>query len=446
MEKATIWTVAGTFTDPYSESFQGEDFQVARPKIGTTDLFKVVKAMPKGSLLHAHLSAMLPVDIVFQTILNTPGMVLSAPTNLATDYNRNFTTITFAHSNVAVTAAGSPSIWTTAYVPKSQIPVTEAADTFPGGRTAWIAFMKAKDTLSLQDDIQEELGVDAIWKKFQGIFDTIGSAYTYELLVRQFLQDLFGALADDNIQWVEIRNGAGKNIVPTNSTVPNPDPDFWYDILVEEIGKFKASDKGKDFWGVRFIWSVARGKPRASIIADMQTALIHKAKYPDLIAGYDLVAQEDLGRSLSDLTPELLWFQTQRQQLNLTMPYFFHAGETLGDGNSTDDNLFDALLFEARRIGHGFSMFKHPLLMDMYRERDIAIEVCLVSNEALRLNGDVLQHPLPAFIAHGVPVALSNDDPAIEGQDDAGLSYDFFEAIQAFDNVGLAGLVRYFFY
>ena len=45
------------------------------------------------------------------------------------------------------------------------------------------------------------------------------------------------------------------------------------------------------------------------------------------------------------------------------------------------------------------------------------------------------------MIAHGVPVAISNDDPAILGQDNPGLSYDFYQTIQAFDNVGLGGLV-----
>lgn len=219
------------------------------------------------------------------------------------------------------------------------------------------------------------------------------------------------------------------------------DADAWYDLFIEELEAFQATDEGRNFWGARIIWTVSRGKPREDIISDMQRALVQKAKFADLISGYDLVAQEDLGRPLSDLTPELIWFRKEADALNLTMPYFFHAGETLGDGNATDDNLFDAAIFNTRRIGHGFSLFKHPLLMDMYRDKDIMVEVCLVSNEALRLNGNVLQHPLPAMIAHGVSTALSNDDPAIEGQDDAGLSYDFYEAIQGFANLGLAGLV-----
>lgn len=198
-----------------------------------------------------------------------------------------------------------------------------------------------------------------------------------------------------------------------------------------------------NFWSVRFIWTVSRGKARPLVIADMKNAIAKTKKqfFPDLIAGYDLISQEDLGRPLIDLAPELIWFQRQTQALNLAIPYFFHAGETLGDANLTDSNLFDVAMFGTRRIGHGFSLFKHPLMMEKCKEQDIMVEVCLISNEALRLNGNILQHSLPALVAHGVPTSLNNDDPAIEGQDDAGLSYDYFEAVQGFQNLGLAGTV-----
>ncbi|CAG8981482.1 hypothetical protein HYALB_00003053 [Hymenoscyphus albidus] len=435
-EDITIWNRYANSNNP---KFPGQNFASARSTIGTTDLFKVVKRLPKGSLLHAHLTAMLPYGIIFQTILNTPGMVISAATDLASDANKNNTSINFAHSNTTVTAAAA-SIWTTSYIPNTPVLVTEAADAFPGGRVAFLAFLKDRVTLGIDDAEQSELGVDAIWKKFQGIFGTVGTAWSYEPLVRSFLQDLFGSLADDGVQWVEIRNGGNNGVVKTGDSVASPDPDYWYNLFQDEVTKFKATRKGRNFWGTRIIWTVSRGRERARIISDMKNALNFKAKYPDLISGYDLVSQEDLGRSLSDLTPELLWFQQQAGARNLTIPYFFHAGETLGDGNSTDDNIISAVKFGTRRIGHGFSLFKHPTLMDIYKEENVAVEVCLISNEALRLNDNVLQHPLPALIANGVYTALSNDDPAIEGQDDAGLSYDFYEAIQGFENIGLAGL------
>lgn len=173
----------------------------------------------------------------------------------------------------------------------------------------------------------------------------------------------------------------------------------------------------------------------------MKLALAQKQKFPYLISGYDLVGQEDLGQPLLELAPELVWFRRQTEILNVTIPFFFHAGETLGDGNSTDLNLFDALLFQTRRIGHGFSLYKHPKLTNEVIQKTVLVEVCPISNEVLRLATDILHHPLPAMVAHGVPTAISNDDPSMLGQDIAGLSYDFYQTIQGFDNTGLAGLV-----
>ena len=121
-------------------------------------------------------------------------------------------------------------------------------------------------------------------------------------------------------------------------------------------------------------------------------------------------------------------------------PYFFHAGECLGDGDETDQNLFDAILLGTRRIGHGFSLYKHPLLMEMVKTKKILVESCPISNEVLRLTSSIKSHPLPALLARGVPCALSNDDPAILGQRGNGVTDDFWQALQGWENLGLAGL------
>lgn len=172
----------------------------------------------------------------------------------------------------------------------------------------------------------------------------------------------------------------------------------------------------------------------------MQECIRLKGLFPDLIVGYDLVGQEDLGRPLADLTPELFWFKKACAENGVNIPFFFHAGETLGDGDETDENLFDAVLLGTRRIGHGFSLYKHPLLIDMVKERRILVESCPISNEVLRLTGSVMSHPLPALLSRGVPVALCNDDPAIMGQGMSGMTHDFWQALQGWENLGLEGL------
>lgn len=55
-----------------------------------------------------------------------------------------------------------------------------------------------------------------------------------------------------------------------------------------------------------------------------------------------------------------------------------------------------------------------------------------------------MSHPLPALIARGVPAALANDDPALLGQGTSGMTHDFWQALQGWENLGLAGLVSCF--
>ncbi|CAI7589988.1 unnamed protein product [Penicillium viridicatum] len=450
------WRVAGTPDGTTEERFAGEVFPLARPHISNTTLWKVIKQMPKGALLHAHLSAMLPFEKIVEIIIQTEGMVISASQPLDTEDAKQNATITFAHNNGTL-ASNQSRIDAADYAPNTEIPVKTAAASFEGGEAGFLEFIRSKTTIDPFDSIRHELGVDEIWRKFQACFGPPDTMIQYEPVVRKFYQKLFEDLASDGINWVEIRSGGSSGkLVHNGDEDIDPDLDAWWHVLVEGDQEVPGHRKRQEILGCKnYLVGCAHEEPRCNhqeydtpryikarllTLIGMKIALQRKQNFPELFSGYDLVAQEDLGRPLSDLAPELVWFRQQADALNLTIPYFFHAGETLGDGNSTDSNLFDAVLFNTRRIGHGFSLYKHPNLIRQVIEQNVMIEVCPISNEVLRLNEDVLHHPLPAMIAHGILTSISNDDPAILGRDVAGLSYDFYETIQAFDNIGLAGL------
>ena len=95
----------------------------------------------------------------------------------------------------------------------------------------------------------------------------------------------------------------------------------------------------------------------------------------------------------------------------------FHAGETLLDmGGSADpdkSNLYDSYLLGAKRIGHGYSILKHPLLIKKYIDKDIALELCPISNELLGLCGNAREHPFPALLAAGLHCTLNADNPSL---------------------------------
>ncbi|KAJ9156138.1 Adenosine deaminase [Pleurostoma richardsiae] len=418
----------------------GMMFNLAKESMEKTKLWQIVRKMPKGSLLHAHLDAMVDFGFLFGVLLDTPGMHISCTTShLATEETRRDGDLVFRFFKNPRTSG--PSIWDETYEPGTFILLTQAADAFPvNGRAGFLKWLRSRCTLSETDNVEQHHGVDHIWMKFKKCFVTIGTMVHYEPILRQFLQRLMSLFYADGVFWAELRFAWPLNYYREGQETPESDYVHMFTVISQEVDKFKSSDAGKGFWGVRMIWTSLRFLPTRTIVQDMDNAISTKIQFPELLAGYDCVGQEDDGRPLRDLLPELLWFRQQCAAEGVEMPFFFHAGECLGDGSPTDNNLFDAVLLGTRRIGHGFSLYKHPLLVDLVKDKRILVESCPISNEVLRLCGSVLSHPLPALLARGVACALCNDDPAIMGQDTAGMTHDFWQALQGWDNLGLAGL------
>ncbi|EHL03800.1 putative Adenosine deaminase CECR1-A [Glarea lozoyensis 74030] len=258
--------------------------------------------------------------------------------------------------------------------------------------------------------------------------------------LEKFLQKFFTTLVADEVRWVEFRSAPFTAFTVEKAEKASDDPDVLLGVLNEEIEKFKSSDAGRGFWGARMIWASLRFWPTEKIIQDMSHCIRLKKLYPDLISGYDLVGHEDPGRTLESLTPELLWFQEECKTQAVNIPLFLHAGETVGCGTPTDQNLYTAILLRSRRLGHAFSLYKHPLLIDQCKKQNILVESCPISNEVLRYSASIMSHPLPALISRGVKAALSNDDPALLGQGTSGLSHDFWQAIQGWEDLGIEGL------
>jgi adenosine deaminase CECR1 len=333
------------------------------------------------------------------------------------------------------------SIWSSDYVPNSPMLLTEAADSFPnGGRAGFLSWLKDRCTITNKESIEHHHGVDAVWRKFSSVFTILNTIIFYEPIFKQFMRRMMSQSLADGVKWIDLRLAFTFFYYAEGQEEPEKSYHRMFKVFGEEIEAFKASEEGKGFWGTRMIWTGVRILDTRKIVEDMDACIAIKMAYPHLISGYDLVGQEDPGRPLKDLLPELFWFKKQCAQEGIDIPFFFHAGETLGDGTDTDQNLFDAVLLGTRRIGHGFSLYKHPLLIDMVKDKKILVESCPISNEVLRLCASVLSHPLPALLARGVSCSLCNDDPAILGQDTAGMTHDFWQALQAWDNLGLAGL------
>ena len=442
-ERRTIWTPSLEDRIAQQEKnitvHPGMMFSLSKDTMEKTKLYQIVRKMPKGALLHAHCDAMVDFAYLFDVLLKTPGLhIWSDNGHLATDAARETASIAIRFKEKQHPT--DTSIWDTAYKAGTPIPLVHAASTFPGGTPAFLSWLRSRCTISQTDAVEQHHGVDAIWAKFSDCFRVIGSFIRYEPVFRAFLRRLMSRLHADGIRWAEVRFSWQLNYCREGVETPESDYDAMFQVIDEEITRFKASDEGKGFWGLRFIWSGLRFWDARAVITDMDNCIATKLNWPHLLAGYDLVGPEDQGRPLRDLLPELFWFKRQCATEKVNLPLFLHAGETLGSGSETDHNLFDAVLLGARRLGHGYSLYKHPGLIDAVKDRRVLVESCPISNEVLRLCGSVASHPLPALIARGVACNINNDDPAILGHDTEGSTHDFWLALQGWENLGLAGL------
>jgi adenosine deaminase len=115
---------------------------------------------------------------------------------------------------------------------------------------------------------------------------------------------------------------------------------------------------------------------------------------------------------------------TGRSPLHVTL----HAGEVVpqylppGSNGNTFHIRRAVEVAHAERIGHGVDIMSEtdPAgLMTTMRDRGVLVEVCLSSNDQiLQVSGTA--HPLAAYLAAGVPVALATDDQGVSRSSLAG--------------------------
>lgn len=205
-ENATIWTpqVEEDLAQQSNECiFPGMMFMLAKDRMERTNLWNIVRRMPKGSLLHAHLDAMVNFDFLLDELLRTPGMHMSSDRPLTSKAAREDAAPNFRFRAQEQTEG---SIWDESYKPDTFILLTKAADEFPdGGRPGFLKWLKGRCTLSTEDVHEQHHGIDAIWVKFGKCFVVVATIIHYEPMYRAFLRQLMKALKSDGVNWAELR-------------------------------------------------------------------------------------------------------------------------------------------------------------------------------------------------------------------------------------------------
>ncbi|KAJ8688306.1 hypothetical protein QAD02_024101, partial [Eretmocerus hayati] len=405
------------------------DFVQARKEIEFSSVYRLIRAMPKAGLLHAHLSAIGSREFILGNVTRRSNLYICESNSNVGGLRLRFldgpeTIVSvIRHRRAQVDdeenedgdeededddddnengVCGQPGGWR----------LLEEARKLDRNLDARIA--RNLDMASDDVDGDDSGDGDRAWNRFRDIFRFVKPLITYRPVYEDYLYHVLQQLYDDNVQLAEIRT-AFSTLYELNGHVHKH-------LRVMQIYK-KVADKfvrdHQDFVGVKWIYSRQRNVTDSKFMLHVRMFRQMRRAFPSSVVGFDLVGQEDRSRPLRDFA-EIL------HVLGNETHFFFHAGETNWSGQHTDENLLDAVLLNAKRIGHGYALLKHPRLMELVKERGIAIEMSPISNQVLRLVRDLRNHPASYFFAQDLPLVVCNDDPGFWGA--IGLSHDFYEA------------------
>uniref|UniRef100_A0A3P8TX10 adenosine deaminase n=1 Tax=Amphiprion percula TaxID=161767 RepID=A0A3P8TX10_AMPPE len=373
-------------------------FFKAKPLIQTSSVFKLLQKMPKAAL-HIHSSSLVSAEWLVKNVTYRPHCYICFTWD---------NSVRFLFSDRQPFPRWDCFYWQLLQTLRAKV----------GDPAAFDNLMQHL-TLLTEDPDGEYPSQDVVWEKFEKAFIAAAGLITHAPVLRDYYYKGLDELHHDNILYLELRT------YELDGTIHDK---VWTLKTFQEVTKRFIGDH-PDFLGARIIVSV-HALTVSEVKAAIKEAIQLRKDFPDVVAGFDMVGREDSGGTL--------WFFREAlslpAELGVTLPYFFHAGET-DEGSNVDQNILDALLFNTTRIGHGFALAHHPLAKELSRKRNVAVEFCPISNQlqVLKLVSDLRNHPAAVLMSEGHPMVISSDDPSLFGT--TGLSYDFYEAF-----VGIGGL------
>ncbi|KAL0968521.1 hypothetical protein UPYG_G00267950 [Umbra pygmaea] len=377
----------------------------AKPLIQRSPIYGLLQRMPKGAALHLHDFSIVGVEWLVKNVTYRTHCYMC----LTEDQ-----TVRFLFSSWQPKPIPQCSSWV----------LLETLRSKTGNTTDFDNSLVRNLTLFTEDPEDAYPSQDIVWKRFEQAFVSAWGLVTYAPVFKDYYYEGLSQLYMDNCMYLELRA-----LLPETYELDGSTHDSAWGLKAYEDVTREFVSEHPDFLGARVIFTMHRGINSSMALKAVEKAMNLQKAFPEIMAGFDLVGREDRGRPLWYFKDAL----SLPNQIGVNLPYFFHAGETDQYGSEVDDNLLDALLFNTSRIGHGFALLRHPVAKELSRKSGVAVEVCPISNQVLKLVSDLRNHPASVLMSEGHPLVISSDDPAMFGS--SGLSHDFYEAF-----VGLGGL------
>jgi len=385
------------------------------------DLFKFLDSMPKGGLLHIHSGAVGNLEWILDT-----GIFMTDQDGTKCWINKKIV------DNPNLYEKGDNDLFRFSInkpvdsILKIWIPVTK--DYISINRNS------IEQRLVMSDILSDTEGPEA-WSAFEIINNRYSGLRDYIPYSIASWTNGLETLASNNIQHVDIRLGFG-------SPPLGGGPINVKSLLIKTMDKINlfitAHNQMKHTYP-DFTMKIILSTPRIVNIENLQQIvecayMLKSGKYlPDnvivtdeiknIITGYDLIAEEDPNYPTVYYIDVWIKQPEMEKKYGVKLPFFFHDGESDWVMNQ---NVVDAVLLDAKRIGHGFNIAFFPYIKEELIKRDICLEICPISNQMLQYFRDLRVHSANSLFKEGVPMVISTDDPLMFGYN--GLTYDFWVA------------------
>jgi adenosine deaminase CECR1 len=432
---------------PHSRDMGGR-FLTNKDRIVKSKVFRIAEQMPKGSHLHLHFNAEIPPEILLPhartPVLQETMFVRSTrPLLKPDDFDDAEIMFDIFPQGTKEGSLFSPDY---SYDPKAKTPAyptwdmgaawmrwSEFRREFPStgvrieGTAADHELDRAEQWACQKMIITERRAygrqtTNGAWACFNQGTRAFKGLLSYESVYRWYIGNAIDSMIRDKVMYAELRPMLLDKSIWSDDGRRKIGHKEQMTIVCEEMKKKEAElrEKGQLHlfpFGLKIIYCTPRSIPRYMMETELYDCLLLKLEFPDLICGFDLVGAEDRPNSIGYYADLLVAFKTTCKEFGVSIPFLFHAGESLLDTGGTPDpensNLYDCVLLNAKRIGHGNAILKHPLLMQQFRERKICLEVCPISDELLHLCGNAREHTFSELLAAGLHCSLNADNPSL---------------------------------
>ena len=368
------------------------------------EFFKIIQKMPKGSLLHHHMTDCIDIDWISKEIMKEE--------NLKNIYVRKFRN---KYDILIFTKKPDEK------EPNFDKPFKNIIEEYlkeNKDKTIYDYF-HSKLTM-LPEDLENAKSNEDAWKVFMPKYFFCYYLIFNKKFYKQHIRNTFMQCINDKIFRFETRLSPG-DILDDNFEPISLDEEF--EIYKNELDYINSSLKLEPKFTFGIIATIMKyNKTDESLKNGIQYIIDLQKKYPDLICGIESFENKNYIRNYHDLAPVMITNNSPQ------LPWIVHAGETIKRINY---NLLDAYLIGAKRFGHSVNLFKIGNLSEYIKKKGIVLEINPISNQTLRLIRDLRIHPCIGYHNNGIKICINNDDPTLYNT--KGVCYDFFVAFAAME-------------